>query len=327
MAGREVGADRHEGAGERDHRKRQRHGEREDVAVVDAHQAPPSRGRRRSRGRRCPAGCGRARAARAAITPTADRNTMSGNQPMAICSPHGDARGLERAGLEPLRVGGEHLQQHVLDDDREAEGHQQRRQDVPAQRQVEDAALQRVADPRHHRHDDDQADERMHAGAVEHGETEEGGEHDQVAVRDVDQPHHAEDQREPGREQRVEPAQQHALDDGVEPLHRGSGRSCGGAGHGRQVTDGKYAAQFCRTGTAPRIASGESTAPHTQFVMAGLVPAIHGPAPPPVSAVAAEYCATAWMPGTSPGMTVGGIDRLNAMTGTGSACTSRFHRS
>ena len=39
-------------------------------------------------------------------------------------------------------------------------------------------------------------------------------------MRDVDQPHDAEDQRQAGGEHGVEPADQHALQDDVEPLHR-----------------------------------------------------------------------------------------------------------
>ena len=42
---------------------------------------------------------------------------------------------------------------------------------------------------------------------------------------EVDEPHHAERQRQPGREQRVEAAEQHALHDGVDPVHRAHSRS------------------------------------------------------------------------------------------------------
>ena len=38
---------------------------------------------------------------------------------------------------------------------------------------------------------------------------------------EVDQPHDAEDQRQPGREQGIEPAEQHALHNGVEPVDHG----------------------------------------------------------------------------------------------------------
>jgi hypothetical protein len=50
-------------------------------------------------------------------------------------------------------------------------------------------------------------------------EDEVGAEHDEVAMGEVDEPHDAEDQAEPGGEERVEPAEQDALDDGIEPVH------------------------------------------------------------------------------------------------------------
>jgi hypothetical protein len=46
-----------------------------------------------------------------------------------------------------------------------------------------------------------------------------GTEHDQVAMGEVDQPHDAEDQRQAGSKQRVQPAKQDALDDGIDPDH------------------------------------------------------------------------------------------------------------
>ena len=46
-----------------------------------------------------------------------------------------------------------------------------------------------------------------------------GGEHDQVAMGEVDQAHDAEDEAEARGEQRVEAAEQDALHDGVEPVH------------------------------------------------------------------------------------------------------------
>ena len=38
-------------------------------------------------------------------------------------------------------------------------------------------------------------------------------------MRDVDQAHDAEDQRQAGSEERIEPAHQNTLHDGVDPLH------------------------------------------------------------------------------------------------------------
>ena len=54
---------------------------------------------------------------------------------------------------------------------------------------------------------------------LEQQEDQVGAEHREVAVGEVDDPHHAEHQREPAREQRVEAAEQDALDDVVDPGH------------------------------------------------------------------------------------------------------------
>ena len=55
----------------------------------------------------------------------------------------GDALDLDGAGVELDAVGGEEFKQPVLDDDGEAEGHQQRRQEIVAERAVEQRTLQR----------------------------------------------------------------------------------------------------------------------------------------------------------------------------------------
>jgi hypothetical protein len=46
-----------------------------------------------------------------------------------------------------------------------------------------------------------------------------GAQHDQVAMGEIDQPHDAEHQRQAGSEQRVQPAKQDPLDDGIDPDH------------------------------------------------------------------------------------------------------------
>ena len=46
-----------------------------------------------------------------------------------------------------------------------------------------------------------------------------GREHDQVAMRDVYQAHDAENERQAGSEHGVEAADEHALQDDIEPLH------------------------------------------------------------------------------------------------------------
>ena len=56
--------------------------------------------------------------------------------------------------------------------------------------------------------------------------------HGEVAVREVDDLHHPEHQRQPAGEQRVQPAGQHPLDDGVHPGHNDSLPSPGRARRG-----------------------------------------------------------------------------------------------
>ena len=64
-----------------------------------------------------------------------------------------------------------------------------------------------------HRHDDQRSAKRStrHAGCRQR-QDQEGAEHDQVAMREIDQPHDAEDQRQPGGEERIKPAEQDALE-------------------------------------------------------------------------------------------------------------------
>ncbi len=66
------------------------------------------------------------------MTATATTNWRSGSMPIHDALGELDAVDLDRAGLEPAAVGGEQFQQPVLDDDRKAEGHQQRRQQIVA---------------------------------------------------------------------------------------------------------------------------------------------------------------------------------------------------
>ena len=70
------------------------------------------------------------------------------------------------AGAELAAVGGESFEQAVLDEDREPEGDEERRQDVLAERAVQHAALQEVAERRHHRDEDDDRHERVEAGRL-----------------------------------------------------------------------------------------------------------------------------------------------------------------
>jgi hypothetical protein len=131
-----------------------------------------------------------------------------------------DAAVLDAAGVQALGVGREHLQQQVLDDDRQPEGDQHRRQRVgAAQREVQHPVLEQPADAEHQRHHHRQRPQRVDGHGVDDRQGDERGHDRQVAVGQVDQPHHPEHQRQPGGEQRVQAAEQQPLDDDVDPGH------------------------------------------------------------------------------------------------------------
>ena len=102
------------------------------MPVVEARPAAPPPGRRRSRGTRGRARCGRTANCRPAITATASSELDQRQHADREAAAELEARDLDRPGLQLAAVGGEQLQQPVLDDDREAERDQQRRQQVVA---------------------------------------------------------------------------------------------------------------------------------------------------------------------------------------------------
>jgi hypothetical protein len=214
----DVGAHRHEQSGDAHDRQGERHGEGEDVAVVDAHEP-----RRLAVVGGGAEGAAQLRAVEQQLQRRDDRDRAGEHdqrQPAdGELAADTQAGRLQDPGLQLAAVSGEDLEQGILDDDRQPEGHEQRREDVAAQRQVEDPALQGVAQNPHQRHDDQERQDRGHAGALDDRDAQEPGEHDEVAVRDVHQPHDPEDQRQPRGEEGVEAAQQHALQHRVDPLH------------------------------------------------------------------------------------------------------------
>ena len=125
-------------------------------------------------------------------------------------------------GADRAAVGGEELEQAVLDHHRQAEGDHQRGEHAAVERALEDRALQHVAEQRHHRHHDEEGPEHGDVGDGDDADRDVARDHREVAVREVDDLHHPEHQRQPAGEQRVEPAGQHPLDDGVHPGHYGS---------------------------------------------------------------------------------------------------------
>ena len=149
------------------------------------------------------------------MTATAARNCRSGQNSDPNAFAQGEARDLDRASVEPAAVGGEQLEQPVLNDDGEAEGDQERRQEIIAEGAIEEQALQRVADRRHDRCHDDNRGQRIEPERVGRHQRDIGRKHDQIAMRDVDEPHHPEDQRQPRGEHRIEPPDQDPLDEDV----------------------------------------------------------------------------------------------------------------
>ncbi len=132
-----------------------------------------------------------------------------------------DAVGLDVPGVEPLHVRREPLEQRVLDDHREPERREQRGESA-VQREVEQADLKREARCRHRRHDEKQGQPGAQPCVVGQEQRAVSTEDREIAVREVDEPHHAEDQRKTRGEQRVEPTDEDALDDGVDPGHAGA---------------------------------------------------------------------------------------------------------
>ena len=111
------------------------------------------------------------------------------------------------------------MQQGILDDDGNAEGDEERRQNVLAQDAIEHDFLQHEAEREHQGQRDQCGQEGRQAKQRDDEQDEICAQHDQIAMREIDQPHDAEDEAQAGCEQRVEPAQENALDNCVEPVH------------------------------------------------------------------------------------------------------------
>ena len=122
----------------------------------------------------------------------------------------------DRAAGELAGVGAIGLQEAVLDDDRQAEGDEQDRQDALADGPLHEEALQDIARAKGDRQEDQRDQERRPAEDAGQRQDDEREQDDHIAVGDVDEAHDAERQRQAEREQRVEPADQHALDEEVE---------------------------------------------------------------------------------------------------------------
>src|SRR5438105_8777946 len=81
--------------------------------------------------------------------------------------------------------------------------------------------MQRVSEDDHHREGDQKRDKGGDTCVVDDDERDVGAEHRHIAVRQVDDPHHAEHDRKAAGEHRIEGAEEDALQDRVENAHAG----------------------------------------------------------------------------------------------------------
>ena len=133
-----------------------------------------------------------------------------------LIGPTRKAASLDRAAGELAGVGAIGLEQAVLDDDRQAEGHQQDRQDALADGALQQETLQDVADAERDR-DQDQRDEKRRPAerAVSDRMTNENSTMMSPWAMLTKRITPSESDR-PSGEQRVEAAEQHALDNEVD---------------------------------------------------------------------------------------------------------------
>jgi hypothetical protein len=78
--------------------------------------------------------------------------------------------------------------------------------------------LQGKSRGKHRRHSEQRREERIETEPRSQCEDGECGQHDEIAVGEIDQSHDAEDQRKAGGEQRIEASEQSALNDRAEPI-------------------------------------------------------------------------------------------------------------
>ncbi len=136
----------------------------------------------------------------------------------------GDRDGAEKlrgaeVGLRGLDVAGEHRVHQLLQQDRQAEGGQQRDEQVAVDHAEHHQPVERPADEEQHDRRDHHPEQRMDAvPEQDHGDI--AAEHDELALGDVDDVHHAPDQRHAVGGEREDRPHQQAIDDQVGADHR-----------------------------------------------------------------------------------------------------------
>ena len=116
--------------------------------------------------------------------------------------------------IDSARVGAEREQQRVLNDHRKPQRHQQHVAIIAVRGRTDDEALQRIADAKKGRRQQEDGEIRIDA---ERPIGEVGSKHgsgEQRAVGEIDDVKHAVDQRQAERDQRIDRAGQQTVDDG-----------------------------------------------------------------------------------------------------------------
>ncbi len=145
-----------------------------------------------------------------------DHGAQGRDRDLARDLPAGGGQG---AGAQRMGVGREDLKEQVPDHHREPEGGEHRGELAAAQAPVEHHVLEDVAGHRGAWEHDEQGGEGRDCDVLGGDQHHERAQQGQIAVSQVDDPHHAEHQREPAGEEGIEPAEQDALDDRVDPGH------------------------------------------------------------------------------------------------------------
>ena len=144
----------------------------------------------------------------------ADRN-VAAERPTVI----GEVTDVRR---ERACVGAETLEQKIVENDRQPEGREHRNQQSAARAALEHQPLERPADHGHEWDHEAKAEKRLHAETISQNEERVSREHRKAAVREVDDAHDAEHERQAAGDERIIATEQNALNDLV-----GENQGCG----------------------------------------------------------------------------------------------------
>src|SRR6185437_2739860 len=123
------------------------------------------------------------------------------------------------ARIDRAHIGAEGELGEIGQDDLQPEGDQQRVEQSRADDEIEHEALQPIAEHEHHRHGDRQRGERIDSQAGEKEIDAIAAQHDERAMRKIDDVEHAPNQRHAERHEAIETAQEHAVDEELQEEH------------------------------------------------------------------------------------------------------------